>query len=168
MRSKRKCDVSDNLNFPKCQDNPMVALSLVAKVISEESLQLPSDKLVDNISRLSEPVMFVIWNYSDVIMDAMASQITRRTIVYSTVYSGPDQGKHQSSASLGFLRGIHRDRWIPRIKGQLRGKAWRAWGEIMYPFLNFNGCTLEVFQVINDFILHLTISVSTYLCCDYC
>ena len=33
-------------------------------------------------------------------MNAMASQITSLTIVYSTVYSGADQRKHQSSASL--------------------------------------------------------------------
>ena len=39
---------------------------------------------------------------------AMASQITSLTIVYSTVYSGADQRKHQSSASLAFVRGIHR------------------------------------------------------------
>ena len=38
----------------------------------------------------------------------MASQITSLTIVYSTVYSGEDQRKHQSSASLAFVRGIHR------------------------------------------------------------
>ena len=41
-------------------------------------------------------------------MGAMASQITRLTIVYSTVYSGADQIKHQSSAWLAFLQGIHR------------------------------------------------------------
>ena len=41
-------------------------------------------------------------------MDAIASQITSRTIVYSTVYSGADQRKPQSSASLAFVRGIHR------------------------------------------------------------
>ena len=41
------------------------------------------------------------WNhYSDVKMGAMASQITRLTIVYSTVYSGVDQRKHQSSTKL--------------------------------------------------------------------
>ena len=49
-----------------------------------------------------------ICHYGDVIMDAMASQITSLTIVYSTVYSGADQRKHQSSASLAFVRGIHR------------------------------------------------------------
>ena len=41
-------------------------------------------------------------------MDAMASQITSLTIVYSTVYSVEDQRKHQSSALLAFVRGIHR------------------------------------------------------------
>ena len=41
-------------------------------------------------------------------MSKVASQITSLTIVYSTVYSGPDQTKHQSSASLAFVRGIHR------------------------------------------------------------
>ena len=60
----------------------------------------------------------------DVIMTTMASQITSLTVVYSTVYSELDQRKHQSSASLAFLWGIHRDRWIPRTKGQLRGKCF--------------------------------------------
>ena len=41
-------------------------------------------------------------------MGAIASQITSLTIVYSTVYSGADQSKHQSSASLAFVWGIHR------------------------------------------------------------
>ena len=47
-------------------------------------------------------------HYAGVIMGAMASQITSLTIVYSTVYSGADQRKLQSSASLAFVRGIHR------------------------------------------------------------
>ena len=47
-------------------------------------------------------------HYNDVRMDVIASQITSLTIVYSTVYSGADQRKHQRSASLAFVRGIHR------------------------------------------------------------
>ena len=47
-------------------------------------------------------------HYSDVIMGAMGSQITGLAIVYSTVYSDADQRKHQSSASLPFVWGIHR------------------------------------------------------------
>ena len=40
-------------------------------------------------------------------MSAMASEITNLTIICSTFYSGADQRKHQSSASLPFVRGIH-------------------------------------------------------------
>ena len=50
----------------------------------------------------------VICHYGDVIMGVLASQITSLTIVYSTIHSGADQRKHQSSASLAFVRGIHR------------------------------------------------------------
>ena len=47
-------------------------------------------------------------HYDDVIMGTIASQITSLTSVYSTVCSGADQRKHQSSASLAFVWGIHR------------------------------------------------------------
>ena len=50
-------------------------------------------------------------HYNDFIMGAIASQITSPTIVYSTIYSDADQRKHQSSASLAFVWGIHR--WFP-------------------------------------------------------
>ena len=43
---------------------------------------------------------------SDVIMSAIASQITSPTIVYSIIYSGVEPKKQQSSASLAFVRGI--------------------------------------------------------------
>ena len=42
-------------------------------------------------------------------MGAIVSQITMLTMVYSTVYSDADQRKHQSSASLAFVQGIHRE-----------------------------------------------------------
>ena len=47
-------------------------------------------------------------HYGDVIMNTISSQITSLTIVYSTIYSGADQSKHQSSTSLAFVWGIHR------------------------------------------------------------
>ena len=47
-------------------------------------------------------------HYNDVIMSAMASRITSLMIANSTVYSGAYQRKHQSSASLAFVWGIHR------------------------------------------------------------
>ena len=48
------------------------------------------------------------------------------SIVYSTVYSGTDQRKHQSSASLAFVRGIHRWAVNSPHKGPV---AWK-----MFPF----------------------------------
>ena len=47
-------------------------------------------------------------HYGDFIMGTIASQITSLTVVYSTVYSDAVQRKHQSSASLAFVWGIHR------------------------------------------------------------
>ena len=57
-------------------------------------------------------------------MGAIASQITSLTIIYSLVYSFADQIKHQSSASLAFVRGFTGDRWCPRTNGQWRGKCF--------------------------------------------
>ena len=47
-------------------------------------------------------------HYNDVIMSSMVSQITSLTIVCWTIYSHADQRKHQSSASVAFVWGIHR------------------------------------------------------------
>ena len=47
-------------------------------------------------------------HYNDVIIGAMASQITSLAIVYSIVYSRADQRTHHSSASVAFVWGIHR------------------------------------------------------------
>ena len=65
-------------------------------------------------------------HYSDVIMGTMESQITGVSIVYSTVCSGADQRKHQSFASLAFVRGIHRWRLNSPLKGPVTQK--------MFPF----------------------------------
>ena len=50
-----------------------------------------------------------IFHYGDVIMGTIATQITSLTVVYSNVHSDADQEKHQSSASLAFVWGIHRE-----------------------------------------------------------
>ena len=65
-------------------------------------------------------------HYNDVIMSVKASQITNLTIVYSTVYTGADQRKHQSSTSLAFARGIHRSPVNSPHKGPVTRK--------MFPF----------------------------------
>ena len=61
-------------------------------------------------------------HYGYVIMSAMTSQITSLKIVYSIVYSGADQRKHQSSASLAFVRGIHQSPVNSPHKGPLTRK----------------------------------------------
>ena len=61
-------------------------------------------------------------------MGPMTSQITSLTIVYSIAYSGADQRKHQSSASLAFGRGIHR--WPVKSPHK-----WPVTGN-MFPFDN--------------------------------
>ena len=61
-------------------------------------------------------------------MSMMVSQITSLLIVYSIFYSGVDQGKHQSSASLAFVWGIH---WWP-VNSQHKRPVTRK----MFPFDN--------------------------------
>ena len=63
-------------------------------------------------------------HYSDIIMGAMASQITNLTIAYSAVYSGADQRKHQSSASLALVRGIHQAPVNSLYKGPVTRKMF--------------------------------------------
>ena len=82
---------------------------------------------------------YVNIHYIDVIMRAMASQITSFTIVYSTVYS--DQGKHQSSASLASWGEFTGDRWIPHTKGQSRRKCFHlmmsSWLVLSYRIVTY-------------------------------
>ena len=62
----------------------------------------------NNVRDVNQWVSSLTWHHSDVIMGMMASQITSVSNVYSTVCSGIDQRKYQSSATLAFVRGIHR------------------------------------------------------------
>ena len=68
-------------------------------VISAKNTSLATEEVVnitafgavsdENVSKMATfPLPCTGYSYSDVIMGAMASQITRLTIVYSTVYSG--------------------------------------------------------------------------------
>ena len=50
--------------------------------------------------------------------------------------------------------------WIPASIN--RHMPSKVWGEIIYPFLNFNGCTVDVKEWISNFIPHFTMDVITY------
>ena len=80
-------------------------------------------------------------------MSMIASQITSLTIVYSTVYSDADQRKHQSSASLAFVRGIHRGPVNSPHKWPVTRK--------MFPFHDV------IMELVLSFI-HILISVKPY------
>ena len=73
-------------------------------------------------------------------MSAMATQITSLTIVYSTVYTGADQRKHQSSASLAFVRGIHRGPVNSPHKWPVTRKMFPFDDVIMTHMERFNHC----------------------------
>ena len=87
-------------------------ITILFRYLQADPLQ-NADKMLQNhaTNRRSSCFGFVTHiciHYSYVIMSVMASQITSLMTVYSTIYSGSDQRKHQSSASLAFVRGIHR------------------------------------------------------------
>ena len=95
----------------------------VAYVVAVDSLNEAAPSLYNVGHNKNIPVLFDqhIYNFkppvlyrskyfhkSHVIMSAMASKITSLMIVYWSVYSGAYQRKHQSSASLAFVRWIYR------------------------------------------------------------
>ena len=89
--------------------------------------------LFQQLIQLNGSVPYVPWwlfihqaHYDNIIMSAMAFQITSLAIVYSTGYSGTDQRIHQSSASLAIVCGIHR--W------QVNSSHKRAVTRKMFPF----------------------------------
>ena len=86
-------------------------------------------------------------------MGTIAHQITSLTIVYSTVYSGADQSKHQSSASLAFVWGIHRGQVNSPHKGPVTRK--------MFPFddviMQASGCVTKPLTVSDNVGFHVPV-----------
>ena len=102
-------------------------------------------------------------HYDDVTMSLMASQITSLTIVYSIVYSGADQRKHQSSASLAFVQGIHRGPVNSPHKWPVTRKMFPFDDVIMYwPFVvGFTG-KREI-----PFLKSGNVELWCFLCCKF-
>ena len=82
-------------------------------------------------------------HYSDLIMSALASQITGVSVVWPTVCSGSYQRKHQSSASLSFVRGIH---WWP---GQQREKCFHLMTSSWLSNMGLSQCCHDFWQITN-------------------
>ena len=78
-------------------------------------------------------------SFNDVMMGTIASQITSLRIVYSIIYSDADQRKLQSSASLAFVRGIHRGPVNSPHKWPVKRKMFTFDDVIMFKRIFFNG-----------------------------
>ena len=108
--------VSQNDKFPSVSSevgiSPKTTIDFVSRTYTGGMIWLMDRKSIQNASKVHVILyLSTSWinnHYCDVIMGEMASQTTSLTTVYSTVHSGPDQRKHQSSASLAFVRGIQR------------------------------------------------------------
>ena len=92
-------------------------------------------------------------HYDDVMMGAMASQITSLTFIYSTVYSDTDQRKHQCGASLAFVRGIHRGPVNPPHKWPITRKMF-PFHDVIMDFLLITLCNL----VNTPCVVHMTLT----------
>ena len=119
-------------------------LSLCMYVFQQSHSLLDKSDIVRHVCTNAPSSQQFYHHHIDVTMTTVASQITSLAVVYSIVYSDADERKHQSSASLAFVRGIHRSRWIPRTKGQWRGKCLdkkveiKTWVIYWTPFLGLN------------------------------
>ena len=72
------------------------------------------------------------FHYSDVIMSALASHITGLSRICWNICWGADQRRHQSSASLAFVRGIHRWPVDSPHKGPVTRQTFPFGDVIMY------------------------------------
>ena len=104
--------------------NMMIALYTYLVCVSREEGKMGMERKCSHIEYV---------HYSDVLMGAMASQITSLTIVYSTVYSDADERKHQSS---------HWPLW-----GECTGDWPVTWK--MFPFDDI----VMPFQIISDMVI---------------
>ena len=90
-------------------------------IISLTRVGNPNKSVLD-VSILKVPALFVTgemtYYYSEVMMKAMASQITGVSIVYSTVWSGTDKKNTKAPRHWSLWGEINGDRWDPRRKGQ--------------------------------------------------
>ena len=134
-----KCDMWIN-----CQGHVIASYS----IIGCNYLSLRSADIREGGVICDNPVQTVNYHYNDVIMSAMASQITGVSIVCSTVGSGADQGKHQRSTSLAFVWGIHRSPVNSPHKRPVTRKMFLFHNVIMWnKFASFTGVMLGLYFI---------------------
>ena len=97
-------------------------------------------------------------------MGTNASQITSLAIVYSIVFSSADQRKHQSSASLAFVRGIHRGPVNSPHKWPVTRKMFPFDDVIMDGFVQYFG--ISITYTLNNW-YRLLSATSSFICYIY-
>ena len=92
-----KCTVSHKIcKLMSCFD---VGISPLSMVLYGPFTHIPQDCFTDQCNKP---------HYSERIISAMVPQVPKVSFVCSTICSGADHIKHQSSTSLAFVRAIHR------------------------------------------------------------
>ena len=128
-----KCDSSDQ------HYSPFISLKIYVNTVDVDGLAASVDRLsVTKLFAIQDA--FPCFHYNDVIIGVIASQITSRTIVFSTVYLDTYQRKHQSSGSPAFVRGIHRRPMNSPHKWPVTRKMFPFDDVIMFSFM----CHLNV------------------------
>ena len=96
-----------------------------------------------------------LFQYSNVMMSTIASQITGVSIVCLTVYSSVDRRKYQSSATLAFLRGIYH--WPVEFphKGSVTPKVFPFDDVIMQSRPTFMRTIINIVQVTHGWSTHI-------------
>ena len=107
-----KCDIFWKVFLRLPQRHGFVPRNHWRRMMSWNSVNFGSSNVLVPSDPICYSVVFAIFthsiHYSYVIMSPMASQITGVSVVCSIFCSGADKKKHQSSASLAFVRGVHR------------------------------------------------------------
>ena len=91
--------------------------------------------------------------------------MTSLAIIYSTVYSGTDDRKHQSSASLAFVRGIHRWSVNSPHKGPVTRKMFPFDDVIMPYYITYiYGCPVHAQAILNNYKINLNYRQTSNIC----
>ena len=142
-----------------CLHTPPAALSHIAcKKVRDILLKhgISTDIIIERNSMI--PLQLYLLHlihehYDDVIMSKIASQITSLAIVYSTLYSGADQSKHQSSASLAFVRGIHRGPVNSPHKWPVTRKRF-PFDDVIMEEMSYSELALQSYRLVNITDIH--------------
>ena len=103
----KKSSVKSSISMDLCKRDGTPAASAAESHIFALSCQYSWCIICFAAVRWWANLAHILQHYNDVMMRVMASQITSLMIVYSNVYSGAVQRKHQSTMSLAFIWGIH-------------------------------------------------------------